>query len=151
MKPKSKRLLNLSISLTFFSIGCIILLFNLRDNLVFFYSPSEISEKKISSNETVRVGGMVKKQSLRKTIKKVKGRSLEEISFIITDYNEEIEVYYIGILPDLFKEGQGVVVEGIVTSEGLLNAKNVLAKHDENYMPPEIKNIQSIKDNTNDI
>ena len=81
----------------------------------------------------------------------IDGRSLEEISFIITDFNEEIKIYYIGILPDLFKEGQGVVVEGIVENNGIFNAKYVLAKHDENYMPPEINDIESIKDRRNDI
>ena len=151
MKPKNKRLIKISILFTFFALGCWILLFNLRDNIVFFYSPSEIFDRDLDSSKVIRVGGMVKEKSLEKKIKKVEGRSLEEISFIITDFNKEVKISYLGILPDLFKEGQGVVVEGLVVNRNLINAKSVLAKHDENYMPPEIKEIKSIKENQNDI
>ena len=79
-------------------------------------------------------------------IKTIEGRQLEEISFVITDFEKELVISYIGILPDLFKEGQGVVVEGFLKNVGKFEAKTVLAKHDENYMPPEIKDIKSIKD-----
>ncbi len=151
MKKKNKRLLNILVYLMLFTIGCLILLMNLRDNLVFFYSPSEVFQKNLDPTNKIRVGGMVKKTSLKKEVKKIKGRSLEQISFVITDFNNEIKVSYIGILPDLFKEGQGVVVEGFITSNGMFNAKTVLAKHDENYMPPEIKDIKSIKENNNGI
>ena len=150
MKKKNKRLITVFISFTLLSIGCFLFFINLRDNLIFFYSPSEISQKKVESSKTIRVGGMVKKESLNKKIKKVEGRSVEEISFIITDFNKEIVIFYIGILPDLFREGQGVVVEGSMLTNGFFKAKTVLAKHDENYMPPEIKNIESIKEKTND-
>jgi len=94
----------------------------------------------------IRVGGMVKDESLIKKIKTIGGRQLEEISFVITDFEQELVISYIGILPDLFKEGQGVVVEGFLKNVGKFEAKTVLAKHDENYMPPEIKDIKSIKD-----
>ena len=151
MKPKNKRLISISTLFMFFALGCWILLSNLRDNIVFFYSPSEVFEKDLDSNKVIRVGGMVKEKSLEKKIKRVEGRNLEEISFIITDFNKEIKISYLGILPDLFKEGQGVVVEGLVVNRYLINAKSVLAKHDENYMPPEIKGIKSIKDKQNDI
>ncbi|MFL2660903.1 MAG: cytochrome c maturation protein CcmE [Alphaproteobacteria bacterium] len=151
MKPKNKRLISISTLFMFFALGCWILLSNLRDNIVFFYSPSEVFEKDLDSNKVIRVGGMVKEKSLEKKIKRVEGRNLEEISFIITDFNKEIKISYLGILPDLFKEGQGVVVEGLVVNRYLVNAKSVLAKHDENYMPPEIKGIKSIKDKQNDI
>ena len=151
MKQKNKRLLVLTLSLILFATGSVIILTNLRDNLIFFYSPSEVIEKKIKPNQTIRLGGMVKEESLQKKVINIDGRSLEEISFIITDFNEEIKINYIGILPDLFKEGQGVVVEGIVENSGIFNAKYVLAKHDENYMPPEINDIESIKDRRNDI
>ena len=151
MKQKNKRLLVLTLSLILFATGSVIILTNLRDNLIFFYSPSEVIEKKIKHNQTIRLGGMVKEESLQKKVINIDGRSLEEISFIITDFNEEIKIFYIGILPDLFKEGQGVVVEGIVENNGIFNAKYVLAKHDENYMPPEINDIESIKDRRNDI
>ena len=151
MKPKNKRLIGISTLFILFAIGCWILLLNLRDNIVFFYSPSEIFDKDLDLNKIVRVGGMVKEKSLTKKIKKVEGRNLEEISFIITDFNKEVKISFLGILPDLFKEGQGVVVEGFVINRRLINAKSVLAKHDENYMPPEIKGIKSIKDKQNDI
>ena len=151
MKKKNKRLITISISFALFSLGCFILFFNLRENLIFFYSPSEIFEKEISLEKTIRVGGMVKEKSLNKKIKEVDGMNVEEISFIITDFKKEIIISYIGILPDLFREGQGVVVEGFIVKNGLFNAKTVLAKHDENYMPPEIKDIETIKGRTNDI
>ncbi len=151
MKPKNKRLFNVTLFLIIFSVGCYIVLINLKENLIYFYSPSEIDEKVINSNETIRVGGMVKESSLKKKIRNVSGRNLEEISFIITDYKKELKITYVGILPDLFKEGQGVVVEGILKSHGNFKAKTVLAKHDENYMPPEIKKIKSINERDNGI
>ncbi len=151
MKKKNKRLITIIISFLLFSMGCLIIFINLRDNLIFFYSPSEIFEKEISSKKTIRVGGMVKEKSLNKKIKKVNGKKMEEISFIVTDFKREIIISYIGILPDLFREGQGVVVEGFIVNDGFFNAKTVLAKHDENYMPPEIKEIESIREKTNDI
>ena len=151
MKKKNKRLITIIISFLLFSMGCLIIFINLRDNLIFFYSPSEIFEKEISSKKTIRVGGMVKEKSLNKKIKKVNGKKMEEISFIVTDFKREIIISYIGILPDLFREGQGVVVEGFIVNEGFFNAKTVLAKHDENYMPPEIKELESIREKTNDI
>tara|TARA_E500000178_G_C16688481_1_gene602582 strand:- start:237 stop:686 length:450 start_codon:yes stop_codon:yes gene_type:complete len=144
MKKKNKRLITLTLSLTLFSLGCLILIINLRDNLIFFYSPSEIIEKKIDTQKIIRVGGMVKEESLEKKIKFIDGKNLEEISFVITDFQKEIVISYIGILPDLFREGQGVVVEGVLKKQGFFHAKTVLAKHDENYMPPEIRNIKSI-------
>ena len=151
MKKKNKRLITIIVSFTLFSMGCSIIFINLRDNLIFFYSPSEIFEKEISSEKTIRVGGMVKEKSLNKKIKQVNGINMEEISFIITDFEREIIISYLGILPDLFREGQGVVVEGFIVNKGLFNAKTVLAKHDENYMPPEIKDLETIKGRTNDI
>ena len=151
MKKKNKRLLTLSLLMTMVSLGFFILLSSLRENLIFFYSPSEVFEKSFEQKKKIRVGGMVKNKSLEKKIKEIDGRKLEEISFIITDYNREILILYTGILPDLFKEGQGVVVEGIVESEGIFKASSVLAKHDENYMPPEIKNIPSIKESENGV
>ena len=151
MNPKNKRIFGITSLFILFAFGCWILLSNLRDNIVFFYSPSEIFKKDLDFNKVVRVGGMVKEKSLKKEIKKIEGRNLEQISFIITDFNKEVEISYLGILPDLFKEGQGVVVEGLIINKGLINAKSVLAKHDENYMPPEIKGIKSIKDKANGI
>ena len=141
MKLKTQRLLKVSLLLIIFLIGCSILFYNLRNNLVFFFSPSEILEKKITSMENIRLGGMVKKGSVKKKETEIGEKKVQETIFIITDFEKEIAVYYIGILPDLFSEGQGVVVEGNLINENKFNARIVLAKHDENYMPPELDNI----------
>ena len=141
MKLKTQRLFKVSSLLIIFLIGCSILFYNLRNNLVFFFSPSEILEKKISSSENIRLGGMVKKGSIKKKETEIGEKKVQETIFTITDFEKEIAVYYIGILPDLFSEGQGVVVEGNLINENKFNARIVLAKHDENYMPPELDNI----------
>lgn len=141
MKLKTQRLLKVSSLLIIFLIGCSILFYNLRNNLVFFFSPSEILEKKITSMENIRLGGMVKKGSVKKKETEIGEKKVQETIFTITDFEKEIAVYYIGILPDLFSEGQGVVVEGNLINENKFNARIVLAKHDENYMPPELDNI----------
>lgn len=141
MKLKTQRLLKVSLLLIIFLIGCSILFYNLRNNLVFFFSPSEILEKKISSLDNIRLGGMVKKGSVKKKETEIGEKKVQETIFTITDFEKEIAVYYIGILPDLFSEGQGVVVEGNLINENKFNARIVLAKHDENYMPPELDNI----------
>ena len=141
MKLKTQRLLKLSSLLIIFLIGCSILFYNLKNNLVFFFSPSEILEKEISSIENVRLGGMVKKGSVKKQEVEIESKKVQETVFTVTDFEKEISVYYIGILPDLFSEGQGVVVEGNLVNKNRFKAKVVLAKHDENYMPPELDNI----------
>ena len=141
MKLKTQRLFKVSLLLIIFLIGCSVLFYNLRNNLVFFFSPSEILEKKISSLENIRLGGMVKKGSIKKKETEIGEKKVQETIFTITDFEKEIAVYYIGILPDLFSEGQGVVVEGNLINENKFNARIVLAKHDENYMPPELDNI----------
>lgn len=141
MKLKTQRLFKVSLLLIIFLIGCSVLFYNLRNNLVFFFSPSEILEKKISSSENIRLGGMVKKGSVKKKETEIGEKKVQETIFTITDFEKEIAVYYIGILPDLFSEGQGVVVEGNLINENKFNARIVLAKHDENYMPPELDNI----------
>ena len=141
MKLKTQRLFKVSLLLIIFLIGCSVLFYNLRNNLVFFFSPSEILEKKISSLENIRLGGMVKKGSVKKKETEIGEKKVLETIFTITDFEKEIAVYYIGILPDLFSEGQGVVVEGNLINENKFNARIVLAKHDENYMPPELDNI----------
>ena len=141
MKLKTQRLLKVSLLLIIFLIGCSILFYNLRNNLVFFFSPSEILEKKITSMKNIRLGVMVKKVSVKKKETEIGEKKVQETIFTITDFEKEIAVYYIGILPDLFSEGQGVVVEGNLINENKFNARIVLAKHDENYMPPELDNI----------
>ena len=130
MTPKRKRFYIIFSAFTFFCFVVGIILIALQDNILFFYSPSEILEKNLKQNEKVRLGGLVQENSvLRKDIK---------INFIITDLKKTIEVSYEGILPDLFREGQGVIVNGYLKNN-IFEASEVLAKHDENYMPAELK------------
>ena len=151
MRKKHQRILKLVFSLILLFTGSAIIFYNLRDNIVFFYSPSEIYNQNSKLDNLIRLGGMVKKESVNKIMIDLEGKKVEEVSFVITDFENEVKVKYIGILPDLFQEGQCVVVEGKLNKNYVLKATEVLAKHDENYMPPEIKNIESIKEKSDDI
>ena len=104
----------------------------LSENMNLFYSPTEIKEANINQDTLIRAGGMVKKGSIYKS------KDSLNVSFTVTDYQNELIINYEGILPDLFAENAGVVVRGNLTSEGTFRAIEVLAKHDENYMPPEV-------------
>ena len=115
-------------------VGVYIILSNLNDNIVFFYPPSEIDKIK-SSNTKVRVGGIVKEGSI--------STSSEMILFTITDHISELKIEYNGALPALFRENQGVVAEGTLMSKNSFKASKLLTKHDENYRPPELKNIKA--------
>ncbi len=110
---------------------------SLEDNVVYFKSPTEIKNLSELKNNKIRVGGMVKKNSIK--------TNDSEINFIITDYNNELFVSFKGSVPNLFEEGKGVVAEGFLKDRNYLKAIKILAKHDENYMPPEVK--ESLKDN----
>ena len=151
MKKKNKRLKTLLLFLVPIFTGAAIIFYNLKDNMVFFYSPTEILAKSDEIKNVVRLGGMVKEGSVSKENTFFNGANVEEVSFVITDFKNEIVVKYIGILPDLFKEEQGVVVQGNIDEMKVMRATEVLAKHDENYMPPEIEAIESIKEKINDI
>ena len=141
MKAKTKRLLSLTSLMIIFAAGCAVVFYNLRGNLVFFYSPTELIEKEKVITQKVRLGGMVKKNSVEKKMITENDIKIQKVTFKITDFKNEIIVSYKGILPDLFKEGQGVVVEGKLNNQKDFVALNVLAKHDENYMPPELKDL----------
>ena len=121
------------LSLAFVSLILIVFLVlkSLEENVVYFKSPTEIKNLSELTNKKVRVGGMVKKNSLEVNAK--------EISFVITDFKNEIKVTYSGIVPNLFEEEKGVVAEGFIQDRKFFVAKKILAKHDENYMPPEVK------------
>ena len=107
---------------------------NLKQNILYFKTPSEIfTNTSIEASSMIRVGGMVKKDSIR--------QSNKEIKFILTDYKKELIVVYSGTVPNLFSEEQGAVVEGILNDKKYLIADRILAKHDENYMPPQMKKI----------
>jgi len=130
MKPKHQRLLIITLALIGLGIAIFLVSIAFRDNLVFFYTPSDLSQKKIHPEQRLRVGGLVEKNSLRQHGQKV--------SFLITDQENVLKINYTGLLPDLFREGQGVVVEGHLSKPDLFQAETVLAKHDENYMPKEV-------------
>ena len=149
MKPKHKRLYLYSTLLTIFFVGCVLLFVNLRDNLVYFYSPTDISEGKNEDLKKIRIGGMVVNGSIERNIIIKDGKKLENINFKITDYSNSVDINYVGILPDLFKEDQGVIVEGKFDEKRFFASK-VLAKHDENYMPPEIEDLVKSKVDQND-
>ncbi|KPV39730.1 cytochrome C biogenesis protein CcmE [Thiohalorhabdus denitrificans] len=102
-----------------------------RENLVYFYSPSEIAKGKAPENRTFRIGGLVKEDSVERDDESL------DVRFVITDTAHDVPIEYSGILPDLFREGQGIVANGKLNGEGVFLAEEVLAKHDEEYMPPE--------------
>ena len=106
MKPKHKRLYLYSTLLIIFFVGCVLLFVNLRDNLVYFYSPTDISEGKNEDLKKIRIGGMVVNGSIERNIIIKDGKKLENINFKITDYSNSVDINYVGILPDLFKEDQ---------------------------------------------
>ena len=113
------------------TLSIFLVLKSLEENVVYFQSPSEIKKISELKKKKIRVGGMVKKNSI--SIK------MNEINFIITDFKNEINVVYSGVIPNLFAEGKGVVAEGFLKDKNLFLATKILAKHDENYMPPEVK------------
>ena len=132
-KIKTRLLFLASISLITLSFLIFIYL-NLKQNILYFKTPSEIfTNTSIEASSMIRVGGMVKKDSIRQNNK--------EIRFILTDYKKELIVVYSGTVPNLFSEEQGAVVEGILNDKKYLIADRILAKHDENYMPPQMKKI----------
>lgn len=130
MKRKHKRLLLVLVSLGLLGLGTAILLSAIEDNLVFFYTPSEIENKSIKNDQVFRIGGVV----VNGTIKHSNSFS----SFSLTDFKKTISVTFKGVLPDLFREGQGVIAEGSLKADGTFTATQVLAKHDETYMPKEV-------------
>ena len=130
MTRKQKRLAIIGGLGAVLAIAATLIFVALRDQIVFFYSPSEIQERQIAAGTPIRLGGLVKEGTWTRT---------GEVSdFVVTDGQTEIAAQFVGLLPDLFREGQGVVAEGSVTPEGTFAATNVLAKHDENYMPREL-------------
>ena len=132
-KIKTRLLFLVSIILITLSFLIFIYL-NLKQNILYFKTPSEIfTNATIEASSMIRVGGMVKKDSIRQNNK--------EIRFILTDYKKELIVVYSGTVPNLFSEEQGAVVEGILNDKKYLIADRILAKHDENYMPPQMKKI----------
>ena len=130
-KKVKLRVLFLFLALASIILSIYLILKSLEENVIYFLSPTEIKNLTEINTNKIRIGGMVKNQSI--IIKS------KEISFIITDFKNEINVSYSGSVPNLFSEGKGVVAEGYLKDKSYLNAVKILAKHDENYMPPEIK------------
>ena len=128
---KGKRSVVIGIGLAGLAVAVGLVLFALNDTIVFFYTPSDVTEKSIKSGQRFRLGGLVEKGSV------VKGTDAR-VGFIITDTAKTIKVSYQGVLPDLFREGEGVIAEGRLDETGQFVADSVLAKHDEKYMPPEV-------------
>ena len=131
MKPKNKRLSLIIATLTALAASVALILVAFEDNVVFFYSPSDLLKKQPGPTQKLRIGGLVKKDSIKRE------PGVTEVSFEVTDLNNSVAVIFKGILPDLFREEQGVVAEGTYRDK-LFYATQILAKHDEQYMPPEV-------------
>jgi cytochrome c-type biogenesis protein CcmE len=131
MTRKQRRATFIGLGVGILGIAVLLVLYALRDTIVFFHTPSEVEAKQIAAGKRIRLGGLVAEGSLKR------GEGLT-VGFAITDTVKTINVSYTGILPDLFREGQGVVAEGKLDASGRFLADSVLAKHDENYMPPEV-------------
>ncbi len=125
------RFIFLLLALIILSLSTFLIIKSLEENVVYFQSPTKIKTLPEIEKKKIRIGGMVKKESI--LVKE------EEVKFIVTDYKNEINVIYSGVIPNLFAEGKGVVAEGFLKDRNLFLATKILAKHDENYMPPEIK------------
>jgi len=131
MKPRHQRMIAIGAGVVLVAVAAALVLNAFQGNVVFFFSPSQIANKEAPLEKTFRVGGMVEKGSLKRQADGV------TVVFVVTDTAQSIPVSYTGILPDLFKEGKGVVAQGRLGPDGVFHASEVLAKHDENYMPPE--------------
>ncbi|MBP6717880.1 MAG: cytochrome c maturation protein CcmE [Rhodoferax sp.] len=140
MKSRHKRAVIIVGGLASLSLAAYFVLNAFESNLVFFFTPSQITAGEAPQNRTFRVGGMVKMGTIK--------RDNLTVSFVVTDTAQEVPVSYTGILPDLFREGKGVVAQGKLDGQGHFTATEVLAKHDENYMPPEAQHAVDQAQNT---
>ena len=136
-KKVKLRILFISLLLISVILSIFLILKSLEENVVYFLSPSEIKNLAEIENKKIRIGGMVKEDSIV--------IDSENINFVITDFKNEINISYSGSVPNLFEEGKGVVAEGFLKDKSFLIAEKILAKHDENYMPPEVKEALEIK------
>ena len=130
MTRKGKRLTLIAGAMAVLGVAAGLMLFALRDNIVFFYTPSELAKKQTASGARLRIGGLVKEGTVVK--------NGQDVNFTVTDKTSDLAVSYTGLLPDLFREGQGVVVDGVLQPSGGFRADSVLAKHDERYMPRDV-------------
>lgn len=151
MKRRHKRILFICASLAALGLAAWLVLGAFRNNLVFFFSPTQVAAKEAPVNKTFRIGGLVQTGTLKRDSDGL------TIRFTVTDTANSIPVVYKGILPDLFKEGRGCVAQGRVAGDGVFYADQIMAKHDENYMPPEAasaldkaKDMEKIKNSANE-
>jgi len=129
VKPRHKRLAAIGVGVAALGIVAALVLTAFQKNLVFFFTPSQVAAHEAPVGRTFRIGGMVEKGSVK--------RDGVEVRFVVTDTAKQMTVVYRGALPDLFREGKGVVAQGQLGADGVFQAREVLAKHDENYMPPD--------------
>jgi cytochrome c-type biogenesis protein CcmE len=129
VKPRHKRLAAIAVGIAALGIAAALVLSAFEKNLVFFFTPSQVAANEAPQGRLFRIGGMVLAGSVK--------RDGIEVRFVVTDTAKSIPVVYRGALPDLFREGKGVVAQGTLGADGVFQAREVLAKHDENYMPPE--------------
>ena len=132
MSLRFQRLILILLTLIILGAAILLIMFNTKQNIVFFYTPSELLENNIDPNKKLRIGGYVKKLSFVE-------KSLNKYEFKITDNSNDLLIFYEGMLPDLFREEQGIVIEGFINKNKNIVASKVYAKHDENYMPASIK------------
>ena len=132
MSLRFQRLILIVLTLIMLSAAIFLILFNAKQNIVFFYTPSELLENDVALDKKLRIGGYVKKLSFVE-------KSLNNYEFKVTDNTNDLIIFYKGMLPDLFREEQGIVIEGVIDKNNNIVASKVYAKHDENYMPASIK------------
>lgn len=131
MKPRHKRFAMIAAGLAAVAVAAVLVLNAFRSNLVFFFTPTQVVQGEAPIGTNFRIGGLVEKGSIKRESDGL------TVNFVVTDTAKSMKVTFTGILPDLFKEGKGVVAQGKLGSDGIFHADMVLAKHDENYMPPE--------------
>lgn len=131
MRPRQKRFLFIAVGVAGVAVAVGLVLYALRGNVNLYFTPTQVFNNEVPSGRSFRIGGLVEEGSVKRE------KDGLTVNFVITDTHKSIPVVYKGILPDLFKEGKGVVAQGKVEANGVMRAEEVLAKHDENYMPPE--------------
>jgi cytochrome c-type biogenesis protein CcmE len=132
MTPRRRRMVLVGLIVLGVGAATAFALTAFKDNLLYYYPPSDVTAGKAPADRVFRLGGMVEEGSVKRETGSM------EVRFIVTDFHQDVTVSYSGVLPDLFREGQGVITRGKLGSDGVFIAQEVLAKHDENYMPPEV-------------
>jgi cytochrome c-type biogenesis protein CcmE len=132
LTPRRRRMVLVGLILLGVSAAAAFALTAFQDNLLYYYPPSDVTAGKVPANRVFRLGGMVEEGSVKRATGSM------EVRFVVTDFQKDVTVSYSGVLPDLFRDGQGVIARGRLNADGVFVAEEVLAKHDENYMPPAV-------------